>query len=69
MDFQHLVYHLLLSSMLIDMFLILNEIVCVEKEPILVHMASLTKILDVPIHNLDEFSGGGGNCRDRFPTW
>jgi hypothetical protein len=55
--------------MLIDMFLILDEIVCVEKEPILVHMASLTEILDVPVYNLDEFSGGGGNCRDRFPTW
>ena len=51
-DFRHLVYHFLLSGMLIDVFMIFKKVMGVEEEPFLVHMAAFTEILDVPIHDL-----------------
>ena len=51
-DVRHLGNHCLLSSMLIDMFVIFKKIVGVEEKPFLVHMAAFAKILDVPVHDL-----------------
>ncbi len=64
---DHLVNEFLLNYIFIDAVAVIHDEVGVDHDPVLLHVASIAKILHVPIHYLDDLGCSLSNRSHRFP--
>lgn len=64
---NHLVDEFLLNGMFGDAIAVVHNVIGVDDDPFLLHMASVAKIVHVPIHDLSDLCCSLSNRSHRFP--